>query len=192
MTSRFSTLGISAILLLGLSGCGTLAADQETLIPVSADELPSTSTVGAISIPEAERGAPLEFSGTTLDGGSLTTEEFLGRPTVINFWASWCAPCRDELPELATAFKDLSEGGIQFLGVNVEDAPEAAEAFSESIPYPSIRDDSGAFLAAVPDVPPSALPITLILDDQGRIGARIIGPTTSQALTQLVENLETP
>lgn len=192
MKPRFSTLGVSAILLLGLSGCGALAADQDTVIPVSADALPSTSTVGAISIPEAERGVPLGFSGTTLDGGSLTTEEFVGRPTVINFWASWCAPCRDELPELATAFEDLSERGIQFLGVNVEDAPEAAEAFAQSIPYPSIRDDSGALLAAVPDVPPSALPITLILDAQGRIGARIIGPTTSKVLTRLVESLETP
>lgn len=192
MTSRFSALGISAFLLLSMSGCGALAADQDTVIPVSADALPSSSVVGASSIPEAERGAPIEFSGPTLDGGSLTTEEFLGHPMVVNFWASWCAPCRDELPELVNAAEDLSERGVRFLGVNVEDSPEAAAAFAESIPYPSIRDESGALLASVPDVPPSALPVTLILDGQGRIGARIIGPTTSEALTQLVENLETP
>lgn len=192
MTSRFGTLGISALLLLGLSGCGALAADQDTLIPVSADALPSDSTVGAVSIPESERGAPIEFTGEALDGGSLSTEEFLGKPTVVNFWASWCAPCRDELPELATAFEDLAKSGTGFLGVNVEDSPEAAAAFAEALPYPSIRDESGALLARVPDVPPTALPITLVLDGQGRIGARIIGPTTSETLTQLVQGLETP
>lgn len=182
-----SGLGMSATLF--VSACGALAADQETLIPVQQGEMPTDTRAGVTFISEELRDPPFEFAGITLSGSALSSADFTGGPTVVNFWASWCEPCRAELPELAQAAGALGPSGVNFLGINVEDDANAAAEFAEQMPYPSIRDTSGEILASVPDVPPSALPITVMLDTQGRIAARIIGPTTAETLKGLAAQL---
>ena len=87
-----------AIASLGLSACGVLAADEETLIPVDAGTLTTDPGIGMTVIPEAERGEPLDLAGVDLTGKSLAMSDSLGDVTVVNGWATWCAPCRSEMP----------------------------------------------------------------------------------------------
>jgi cytochrome c biogenesis protein CcmG/thiol:disulfide interchange protein DsbE len=91
---------------------------------------------------ESGRAAP-SFELPLLDGsGTLTDEDLRGNPVVINFWASWCIPCREEAPLLERTWRAYREQGVVFLGVNVKDAESDARRFVEEfdITYPTVRD----------------------------------------------------
>lgn len=74
--------------------------------------------------------------------GTLSSAELKGRPVVLNFWASWCVPCREEAADLERAWRDYRDKGIQFVGVNIRDSEEGAREFIAEfgLSYPSVRD----------------------------------------------------
>lgn len=74
--------------------------------------------------------------------GTLSDDELMGHPVVVNFWASWCIPCREEAPTLEAKWRKYREEGVRFLGVNVQDAEEDAVGFVKEfgITFPSVRD----------------------------------------------------
>lgn len=164
-------LALVALLMAGVvAGCGRDTAaipGVEALDPSSREEMP-------------------DVRGTTLDGGELDLAELNGSVVVLNNWASWCGPCRDEMPNLV----DLAAADprVKVVGLNVRDEADAARAFAEEfgMQFPSIVDAEGALLRTIPGVPPAALPSTVILDAQGRIAARVIGPTSLDQLQALV------
>jgi len=178
-----------AIASLGLSACGVLAADEETLIPVDAGTLTTDPGIGMTVIPEAERGEPLDLAGADLKGESLALSDSLGDVTVVNGWATWCAPCRSEMPEFAQAARNLDSEGVTFVGINVEDNIDDALAFTTDTPYRSIVDKDGSLFASIPDIPPRSLPVTVILDSQGRIAVRIVGPIVLGTLEDTVRSV---
>nr|WP_269810014.1 TlpA disulfide reductase family protein [Kineosporia rhizophila] len=147
---------------------------------------------GAVAeIPVAERGEPIELSGTALTGEAIDLSERRGSVVVLNVWASWCPPCRVEAPILARAASDFTKDGVVFLGINVRDNPASAKAFEErqNIGYPSLDDSGGqAIMRLSQYVPASAIPVTLILDQQGRVAARVLGPVTEATLRSLIES----
>lgn len=130
-------------------------------------------------IPAGERGAAIEFTGTAVDGSTLSSADFAGDVLVLNFWYAGCGPCRVEAPILEKTYADAKDEGVQFLGVNIYDGPEQATAFEEKfgISYPSLlaREDADLKLAFASWTPLSAVPITLVLDREGRVAARFIG-----------------
>lgn len=143
----------------------------------------------------AERDEPVEFDGTTLDGDEVDIADFRGQVVVINIWGSWCPPCREEMPDLINAHEDLGDD-VAFLGINVRETSKAnAEAFERSydVAWPSIDDQGGSTLLALRGVlPPTATPSTLVLDAEGRVAARILGPVPSAiTLKDLVEDAAT-
>jgi cytochrome c biogenesis protein CcmG/thiol:disulfide interchange protein DsbE len=73
-----------------------------------------------------------EFSYTTFDGKTVDLASLRGQPVMVNFWGSWCVPCKDEAPVLASAWQKYQGQGVQFLGVAIWDQPEAAKAFAQS------------------------------------------------------------
>jgi len=94
------------------------------------------------SLAEAGKSAP-SFELPLLDGsGVLTDDDLRGKPVVINFWASWCIPCREEAPVFERIWKAYRDQGVMFLGVNIKDAESDARAFVEEfgITYPTVRD----------------------------------------------------
>lgn len=143
----------------------------------------------ATAFPADERVDAPDFSGTTLDGDTIGLSDYAGGIVVLNVWASWCGPCRTEQPVLDEVYTEYTGLGVDFLGVNIKDDDTAARAYLETkgVEYPSLYDQPGEVPQAFRGtVPPRAIPSTLIIDPDGRIAARVIGPTTYGQLTELL------
>ena len=115
------------------------------------------------------------MSGVTVDGGYLDLSSLRGKVVVLNAWASWCEPCKEELPVLVALANAHPE--VDFVGLDVKDQPDEANAMISTyeIPYPSIVDRGASILLTIPTVPPEAVPSTVVIDRQGRVAARVIG-----------------
>ncbi|WP_308301177.1 TlpA disulfide reductase family protein [Frankia sp. Mgl5] len=140
-------------------------------------------------VPAADRREPPGMSGATLDGSQLDLASLRGKPVVVNFWASWCAPCRAETPGLVTLSGRNSD--VAFVGVNEKDNASSAKAFTRDfkVGYPSIVDRLGTLAAGWPVAP--GLPSTFVLDADGRIAARFTGGVLPAELTTVLERLRT-
>lgn len=133
-----------------------------------------------------------EVSGTTLEGESLSMDDFAGDVIVMNVWGSWCAPCRAEAPALQQVSTDFQKKGVQFVGINTRDQEAAAIAFEKNfgITYPSLVDKSGELQLAFRDsLPANSIPATLVIDRDGQVAARVLGATTYSQLTDLVDQV---
>jgi thiol-disulfide isomerase/thioredoxin len=169
-----------------LAGCaGTQAAQTG---PGGSDSRFVAGDGSARFITPADRKAAPRARGTTLDGKPFDLATLHGKVVVVNFWASWCAPCRGEAPTLEQIYRENKAKGVEFAGVDIKDDTGPAKAFVRKfkIGYPSVADPDGQVTLAFRDVPPNAVPSTLILDRQGRIAASVIGATTYTRLTALL------
>jgi len=148
---------------------------------------------GAVLIvPDGDRREPVALSGTTMQGRRLDLATLRGEVVVLNVWYAACEPCRREAPDLQKAATDLAPNGVRFVGLNVRDTdPETAIAFERtfSITYPSLFDAASTLTALQGAVPPKAVPSTVVLDRQGRVAARISGPTTRSTLVGIVQDV---
>ena len=120
-----------------------------------------------------------DFTLTTLDGRTFRLRDHLGRPMIVNFWASWCVPCREEAPYLRELANDA--GNLSLVGVVFQDKPEAARAFvSEfALPFPSVIDSQSR--TAI-DYGVSGVPETFFIDGRGVIVDKQGGPFTREDL----------
>ena len=185
-------LAILLILAASLTGCGNfMSSSSNTAITINESDLGGASAqqatdVGVTFIAQQDREPIPAIAGLDLDLEPIAVADLLGKVTVVNAWASWCAPCIEEIPELIATQKATKNLGVQFLGLNVNDDLDSAREFSQEIPYRSIADPEGRLLALIPGIPPSGLPSTLIVDRSGQIAVRIIGPITEEVLTALI------
>ncbi len=124
-------------------------------------------------------------AGTTLDGERLDLADLRGTPVVLNFWATWCGPCRKEIPTIAAFAKAHPE--IAVVGINYQDDPAEARAFEQETgaSWPSIVDDGP--LGATWKVP--GLPATFYIDADGQVIDRSLGEVTAQQLEDRVPAL---
>jgi thiol-disulfide isomerase/thioredoxin len=130
-----------------------------------------------------------EFTGTTLTGSRLRFSSYRGRAVVVNFWGSWCSPCRSEAPILADLAARYRSAGVSFLGVDVRDTTASAEAFARSfgITYPSVSDPGSAIpLDFSAKVPIASTPTTLVIDRTGHIAGAVFGPATYSEMTAIL------
>lgn len=130
-------------------------------------------------IAEADRDEPIEFEGVIETGDTVSSDDYRGEVLVVNFWYAACPPCRLEAPDLEALSQQFAPDGVRFLGVNIYDQAPTAMSFAEEfgVTYPSILDvnDGSVRLAFAGQVAPNAVPTTLVLDQQGRVAARISG-----------------
>jgi len=142
-------------------------------------------------IPSGERAAAPEFSGTLLGGGRFESTELAGDVAVLNFWGSWCAPCRVETPQFQEVYDEVRDSGVQFLGLNVKDAEQLATAFVESkaITFPSLFDPTGETALAFRDYPATAIPSTIVLDRESRVAAVYTGEVRQDDLRAVLDQV---
>lgn len=130
-------------------------------------------------------GAMPALEGEALMGGSVSPQDYAGRVVVVNFWATWCGPCRREQPILSAVQAEGGDGGPMFVGVNYRDDAAAARAYLEEfgVEYPSLQDSAGdiAYRFGVP-----FLPTTVIADADGRLRYRVTGAIDAATLRDLI------
>jgi thiol-disulfide isomerase/thioredoxin len=148
-----------------------------------------TDSVGVLRI--SDRIPAPTLRGETLDGGSLDLADLRGKVVVVNFWASWCPPCRAESANLVKVANDNAAKGVQFVGVNIKDDRSAAVRFDEvhDVPYPSLFDQPGVLLTRFRKFVPQVPPTTLLIDRQGRIAGLFRGGVTETELSGPVQAL---
>jgi thiol-disulfide isomerase/thioredoxin len=129
------------------------------------------------------------FTGTTLTGSRLSFSAYRGQVVVVNFWGSWCVPCREEAPILAALAARYRPAGVSFLGVDVRDTTASAQAFASGfhIPYPSVSDPGSVITQDfTAKVPIAGTPTTLVIDRTGHIAGAIFGTVTYSGLTAIL------
>ena len=171
-----------AALALGLSACGMNGTNQGSYIT-------GNSQVEPVAV--ADRGEPIELSGTTLEGKPYDLATDRGKPVVINTWWSGCGPCNKEAPMLQQASEKLGDTAT-VVGINIRDSSAAnGLAFERKYgaTYPSLYSPDGkAVLAFPPRFAPRSVPATAILDSKGRVAAMIRGVIPSAlTLTETVQ-----
>ena len=130
-----------------------------------------------------------DFTGTSLTGDPVKLSGYRGQTVVLNFWGSWCSPCREEAPTLALLAKQDSAKGVAFLGDDVSDTPANALAFTgkENIPYRSINDQGSAVAGQISQVVPvKDTPTTVVIDKTGHVAAFIVGTVSYGQLSTFI------
>ncbi|WP_425387754.1 TlpA family protein disulfide reductase [Deinococcus peraridilitoris] len=137
---------------------------------------------GAEGVPLLGQAAP-NFKLETLDGSSLEFAQLRGRPVLINFWASWCLPCREEAPLLQELAARQDDRGLVVVGVVFQDTLKNARAFRDefNLTFPSVFDPGSR--TAI-DYGVSAIPETFFVDRHGVVRAFVQGTLTREHLTR--------
>lgn len=148
--------------------------------------------VGEVSsAPSPLLGRPAPgLGGAELGGGRFSLASQRGRVVVVNFWASWCAPCAVEAPELSTFAWHERHARVTLVGVVFNDALGAASAFASHYGslYPSVIDPGGAIANRYGVISP---PTTFVIDRHGRVVATLLGPVGATQLERVVARVRT-
>ena len=126
------------------------------------------------------------------DGRQQAMAQWRGKVLVVNFWAAWCAPCREEMPQFVRIQARDANKGVQFVGIAVDDAAKVRDFAREiGLNYPSLIGGFGAIeLSKSLGNRLSALPFTVVLDRDGRVALTHLGPLAPEKLDQLLGRLQ--
>jgi len=134
------------------------------------------------------RHAPIDFRLADLAGSRWQLSDRRGKVVLVNFWATWCPPCREETPGLVRLYRDYKAKGVDMVGISMDDDPkEAVPPFLRKygVPYPVLVPDSSFALSNEVD----SLPTTLLIDRQGRVAKVYVGAVGEDELGQELETL---
>jgi len=143
------------------------------------------TAANTIASDQAQMAPDVQF--TKLDGSALRLSDLRGRVVLLNFWATWCIPCRAEIPTLSAMQKDLESRGLTVIGVSYDDTAELVLQFQKDIPQGYQVVLGGREVGS--QLPASPLPTTYIIDREGRIREKLIGERTRQAFESSINPL---
>ena len=142
-------------------------------------------TLGEVAV---STDANADFLVTTLDGRELRLSDLRGSIVMVDFWSSWCPPCRAEAPILSEAYDRWSKLGVEFVGVSIWDNEEDVRAFVErhGISYPNAVDEDGRIAV---EFGVRGIPEKFFVNQEGEIVRKINGPNTSQSLDEVLTQM---
>lgn len=197
-THRLIRYGIVAAIVLVIGGLFVqreFLADDETTV-VATDGSGEALSIGLLDDRDVEIGEPVpDFRLDTLSHGVIDLSDFRGQTVVLNFWASWCGPCREEMPEFAALYRERADAGdLTVIAVDFtpDDTRAAAAAFVEEyeLPFPIALDTAGGDVASRFGV--HGLPSTFFIDADGVLRSRMLGPVFGDLLPDNVEKADHP
>lgn len=164
------TRGVSSRLWIPIAATAVLIAVAGAVFATSGDD---RSASGASDKPEGVRYV-------AWDGETATTAAFVGKPLVVNFWASWCASCLAEIPRFVDVY-ERHKSEVDFLGLNLQDDPDAAEKLAKDlgITYALGRDPEGQAFQKFGGI---AMPTTVLIDSEGNVTKRLDGEVSAEQL----------
>lgn len=129
-----------------------------------------------------------DFTLYDLDGNEVSLSDYRGDVVLVNLWATWCAPCRAEIPDLEAAYLANKDKGFVVLGVNIEEPAETVAPFVEELnmTYPVLLDENGLVIKTYRA---QGLPMSLIVDQNGVIQVRHMGYLTDAQLDKYLRKL---
>ena len=141
--------------------------------------------------PSQDGAAVLELVLPDLDGREQPLAQWRGKVLIVNFWATWCAPCREEMPQFIEAQRRDGANGVQFVGIAVDQVDKVREFVREiGLNYPALIGGLGAIeLSKALGNDLAALPFTIVLDRGGRVAHTQLGPLKAPQLDALLKDL---
>ena len=158
-----------------------VTAQSQTEAKVQSDlDLPIGTKVGEL--------AP-DFSGTTLDGETIRLSDLRGKTVLINVFASWCGPCRLEMPHLVEAADQFGDQEVVFVGINLQENPEAVEAFRDefNVQFPLVLNEDGSLTDNL--YTPIGLPTSWFIDQDGVVRYVFAGAMTREVLQNVLDDV---
>lgn len=161
--------------------CDRIAGVRESVCPIPVEERAEAPT-DAMPV--------IDVDGL---GPEISLSDLRGRVVVVNFWASWCGPCRTEQPDLNEAYEAVPEDEVAFFGVNIADSEANARAHLREfdVPYASAYDPDNEYAANFRGIGPRTIPSTIFIDQEGRIAARVFGLVRTSEVIGLADHLAT-
>lgn len=158
--------------------------DMQVVQPaVTATQFPSSQ------LPDGDLAPDFELS--SLNGETVRLSDFVGQPVLVNFWASWCVPCRYEMPELVRIYETYQDEGLIIIAINMtfQDDQNALRDFVDEfeLPFPVLLDEDGEITNERYGV--LGVPMTFFIKSDGRIDTQYIGAMSGEQLDILVANL---
>ena len=156
-------------------------AQTQTEAEVQSDlDLPVGTKVGEL--------AP-NFTGTTLDGETIRLSDLRGKTVLINVFASWCGPCRLEMPHLVEAADQFGDQEVVFIGINLQEKQEAVEAFRDefNVKFPLVLNEDGSLTNNL--YTPIGLPTSWFIDQDGVVRYVFAGAMTREVLQNVLEDI---
>ncbi len=134
-----------------------------------------------------DRPAP-PFTALTLDGTAIDSESFRGKVVMLDFWSSWCPPCRVEAPVLSQVYRDYAGQPVEFVGVAIWDNDEDILSFTEEfgVLYPNVVDPQGRVAI---DYGVAGIPEKFFIDPSGIIRKKYAGPMSPEALRSILDDM---
>ena len=180
----FKLLVISLLITSCASPVSNISSDSESGF-VSGD---GTS----IFLNKNERKSAPELSNVEFLTSEIDLKTLKNKVVLINVWGSWCSPCRKEAPELEELYLKNKADNVEFIGINIRDSKISANRFIEnfSITYPNIFDPDGKLLLGYKDsLPANAIPSTILIDKNGLVAARQLGPIDKSLIQGFISAL---
>jgi peroxiredoxin len=177
-----ASLGVAVITVASLTGRPKSVVLEETPPSAAADK--------ATPVCKAESQANLDFTVKDMHGANVRLADYKGKVILFNFWATWCPPCRAELPGIIELYDQYKDKGLVILGVSGDDDAPTLRAFADEwkIRYPMIvgRDETALFDAYGPIY---GYPISVLIGRDGAVCARHIGPATKEEFEREIKAL---